>query len=518
MKLPNNEKELFEILMTNQKIRREICRQSHYWFFHIYFSHYVKYKTAPFHREMFETTEKDNWKMSAIVAFRGSAKSTIISMSYPIWSIIGRQSKKYVLTIGQTQNQSRQMLKNIKSELENNKLLINDFGPFENKSDWRSNTLVIPKLGARITALSTGESIRGLRHNQYRPDLIICDDIEDLSTVKYRDNRDKTYNWLMGDVIPLGDNDTKIIIVGNLLHEDSLMMRLKDHINETSDMRGTYSEFPLINEDQECLWPDKFPDSKAIKELKLKVADRVTFEREYLLHIVGDGNQVIHRSWIQYYDPDDIPNPTTRPARMVAAGIDLAISEKSTADFTAIVPALVYGYGDEFKIYILPCIVNQRLDFIKTIEKIKEVQQQVHNLGIRTIMRFYSEAVGYQTSLVQQLKVEKVLVEAVTIGSSDKRSRLCLTSPYVETGKVLFPKRGAEILIDQLVNFGVEKHDDLVDAFSLLANKIIETDVPYTRSESHYVPERPHMVIDRFTGEYVDPTVPITAGILDEVF
>lgn len=505
--------------MTDQKVRKELCRQSHYWFFHIYFSHYVKYQTAPFHREIFEVTEKDNWKMSVIVAFRGSAKSTIVSLSDPIWSILGRQSKKYVLIIGQTQNQSRQMLKNIKSELEDNNLLLNDFGPFENKSDWRSNTLVIPKLGARITALSTGESIRGLRHHQYRPDLIICDDIEDLSTVKFRESREKTYSWLMGDVIPLGDNDTKIIIVGNLLHEDSLMMKLKDHIEEIGDMRGTYHEFPLVNEEQKCLWPDKFPTIQDIKELKLKVADRVTFEREYLLHIIGDGNQVIHRNWIQYYDLEDIPNPTVRPARMLTVGIDLAISEKSTADFTAIVPALVYGYGEEFKIYILPLIVNQRLDFIKTIEKIKEVQQQILKLHPRGIVKFFSEAVGYQLSLVQQLKVERVFVEAVNIGNSDKRSRLCFTSPYVETGKILFPRKGAEMLIDQLVNFGVEKHDDLVDAFSLMINKIIETDVPYTRSASDdYVPERPHLIFDPLTGEYIDPTLPITAGILNEVF
>jgi len=431
--------------------------------------------------------------------------------------MVGRQNKKYELLVGQTQNLSRQMLKNLKSELETNELLIKDFGPFDNHSDWRSSTLVIPKFGTRITATSAGESIRGLRHIQYRPDLIICDDIEDLSTVKFRENRDKIYNWLMGEVIPIGDIDTKIIIVGNLLHEDSLMMRLKDHIDEIGDMRGTYHEFPLMDDNGICLWPDKFPTSNEIAQLRSKVPDRVTFEREYLLHIIADGNQVIHRDWIQYYDLDDIPNPKTLPARLLTAGIDLAISEKSTADFTAIVPALVYGYGEELKIYILPFIVNKRLDFIKTIEKIKEVQQKIMTLHPIGMVKFFSEAVGYQTSLVQQLKVEKVLTEAVNIGNSDKRSRLCLTSPYIESGKVLFPEHGAELLIDQLVNFGVEKHDDLADAFSLVINKIIETDQAYTRSNESYKPLPSNWGYD-FLGEYRDLSKPITAGLWNEKF
>jgi len=38
----------------------------------------------------------------------------------------------------------------------------------------------------------------------------------------------------------------------------------------------------------------------------------------------------------------------------------------------------------------------------------------------------------------------------------------------IRSGKVLFPKKGTEDLIQQLVYFGVEKHDDLVDAFTMV--------------------------------------------------
>ncbi len=38
---------------------------------------------------------------------------------------------------------------------------------------------------------------------------------------------------------------------------------------------------------------------------------------------------------------------------------------------------------------------------------------------------------------------------------------------------IKFPRHGCEQLIEQLVGFGVEKHDDLADAFSLLINSTL---------------------------------------------
>ena len=37
---------------------------------------------------------------------------------------------------------------------------------------------------------------------------------------------------------------------------------------------------------------------------------------------------------------------------------------------------------------------------------------------------------------------------------------------YIKTGKIVFNIKGCEDLITQLVGFGVEKHDDLVDALT----------------------------------------------------
>ena len=70
------------------------------------------------------------------------------------------------------------MLKNLRTELENNHLLRHDLGPFrEEEDEWRNTSLVISNYEARIMAVSVDQSVRGIRHKQHRPDLIICDDI-----------------------------------------------------------------------------------------------------------------------------------------------------------------------------------------------------------------------------------------------------------------------------------------------------------------------------------------------------
>ena len=55
----------------------------------------------------------------------------------------------------------------------------------------------------------------------------------------------------------------------------------------------------------------------------------------------------------------------------------------------------------------------------------------------------------------------------------DKRSRLCTTHHYIKTGRVLFPKKGCERIIQEVMGFGVEKHDDLVDALTIAVNAIM---------------------------------------------
>jgi hypothetical protein len=48
----------------------------------------------------------------------------------------------------------------------------------------------------------------------------------------------------------------------------------------------------------------------------------------------------------------------------------------------------------------------------------------------------------------------------------DKRARLRVAARYIKTGVVRFPRKGCERLMNKLLGFGAEKHDNAVDALA----------------------------------------------------
>lgn len=461
-------KDFIQKMMKDRIIRTSITKDSFLYFFHFYYAHYVQYPTADFQKEIIHYLESSPNKNLYVCAFRGSGKSTMITTAYPIWAILGKQQKKFVMIFTQTKIQAKQHMMNIRTELEGNKVLMSDLGPFQEESDeWGSYSLVFKKHGARITVASTEQSIRGIRHNQHRPDLFICDDVEDVQSTKTREGRNKTYNWLRGEIIPAGDRNTRLIIVGNLLHEDSLLMRIKAEV-KNEETSGVFKLYPLIDDNGNCLWSGKYPDQEALNEEKKKVANENAWQREYLLRIIPDDDQVIYPEWIQYYD--ELPGEKHKGYRGTYAGVDLAISAKDTADETAIVFAHIYSRRDKMKIYILPNPIAKKINFPEQVDLMKDIRNTL--LQKRTDDLFV-ESVAYQEALPQMLEHQGVKATAIK-PKGDKRTRLALTSTAIKSGKIRFPKKGCEKLIEQLVGFGVEKHDDLADAFSLLINATMD--------------------------------------------
>ncbi len=465
--------EILKQILKDRKVMIAITQRSFFYFFYIYFGRYIKCPIAPFHFEMFGIAQNEKVKRAGVMTFRNSAKSTILNTAYSLWAIMGTPQKKHVVIASQTQQRSKDHLMNIRKEIEGNQLLSENLGPFSVGEDrWGATTLIIPAYKARISAISVEEGIRGLKEGPNRPDLIIADDIEDSNSVKTREMRDKTFNWFTGELIPLGETDTKVIVLGNFLYQDSVLFRLGEMIKE-GKMKGVFLHVPLVDKNNKIAWPGKFPSLEAVEELRQSVGNEITWQRDFLLRAIPDDFQIVHPEHIHYYD--GLPSQERGNGyKYTWTAVDPAISEKSSADFTAMVSAQIHGSEENLKIYILPNPINKRMDFPTAVEQIKRISKI---LGKGRPTKVFIESNAFQDSLAQQLKYQNYLVESVKT-SGDKKERLNLVSPLIENGTILFPRKGAEELIEQLVNFGIEKHDDLVDAFTMLVFKTLENNRP----------------------------------------
>jgi len=457
---------LIDAIRHSRTLRQKLARKSHALFFLLYFSEYITSPTADFQREMFKLTEDKNKDPCIISAFRSSAKSTIFSTSLPIWKIISGQSH-FVVIASQTQHQSRQHMSNIKKPLETNRLLMNDIGPFNTENtEWGfTSGLIFDQYDAKLMVVSTEQSIRGLRYKQYRPDLIILDDIEDLNSTRTKEARDKIFNWFSSEILPLGTPETKIFVLGNFLHENSLVGKLMTQINAGS-RTGVARKYPLIDDQGVCLWPGRFPTPESIQNFKKKIGDEMAWNREYLLKIIAREDQIVKPEDIQYYDK--LPDAYHRARN--GHGVDLAISEKETADCTAIVSGQVYYVNGEGKIFILPNPVNDRLTFHKTLGKVLDIHE---NPEFGPWHTYFVEDVAYQKAAIQEMERYGLDVKAMR-PLGDKAARLQVAANYIKNGTVLFPRTGCETLINQIVDFGVESKDDLADATAYVILGLVE--------------------------------------------
>ena len=329
---------LVDAIRKTSVLRRKLAKASHAFFFLMYLPKYMRHGTAAFQREIFKLTEDEKIKLCVISAFRGSAKSTICTVSGCLWQIVSGRAH-FVVIISQTLPQVRHHLASIATVIESNPRLRDDLGQFTTEDDEKGAfSMTFKKYNAKIIAVSVGQNIRGIHYNEYRPDYIVLDDVEDTNSVKTKEGRDKTYEWFESDVMPVGEEKTRIFLLGTPLHEDSLLMQLIKQISE-GRRDGVVRTYPFLDDEGKALWPERYPTMEDIERMRRTIVNDVFWEREYMLRIVRGDDQIFRREWIQYYD--DLPNkndPKTE-FRMSVIAVDPASKTGGAHDYTAMVGA-----------------------------------------------------------------------------------------------------------------------------------------------------------------------------------
>lgn len=182
--------------------------------------------TPAFHREVWELYASDTPAAEAI-APRDHAKSTGFTTVYTLAEVLFRRSD-YVILVGSTEDGSAEQLGNIVEELTENDDIIREFGI--KKFLRTSNTDVICEMNDghrfRIIAKGAEQRIRGRLWKGKRPNLLVCDDMEDDEQVENADRRSKFRRWFFRAAKQALSKSGRIRVHGTILHDDSLLNRL----------------------------------------------------------------------------------------------------------------------------------------------------------------------------------------------------------------------------------------------------------------------------------------------------
>lgn len=243
------------------------------------FAHRHKDETPAFHKEMCELLYDPHPRV-AEMAFRGAAKSTWLE-EYVLLSALFRESV-FPLIIGPKWESACERLAPIRNELETNESIIELFGD-QKASPWSMDELGMAN-GVKIQAIGAGQSMRGKKHNDERPDLAAIDDLEDEENINTEESRRKVDRWLTGTLLPaLHPTKGKVRFIGTAIHPKSLI------IKKCNDPKWKSKIFPIINIDLETgeeksAWPSRFPLDwiKELRQSYINSGNFIEFEQEYM--------------------------------------------------------------------------------------------------------------------------------------------------------------------------------------------------------------------------------------------
>jgi len=194
-----------------------------------FLGHYLTLSPSPLHRWLSEELGILPWRrgtMLNVLAPRGAAKSTWLSLALPLWCAV-EGMEPYIVLTADTTDQAGKYLDAVRAELEGNEDLCKAYphsagvGPV-----WRGDRLRLPN-GALFEALGTGMKIRGRRNRSERPSLIICDDPQNTEHMISALQRERSWEWLVKDVLNAGTPETNIVVAGTALHRECIVCRLQ---------------------------------------------------------------------------------------------------------------------------------------------------------------------------------------------------------------------------------------------------------------------------------------------------
>lgn len=474
---------------AGQKQRVTDCQGRLFPFLETYLPHFLPDRQySLFHQAFAQKAERilgpqghrDLGQKLVFAAPRGNGKTSLVK-ALVLQAVVYR-AKNFVVLVSDTLEQSAEILEAVKLELEANPRLRCDFP--QATGEGRSWTLgqVITQNGVKIKAFGTAKKIRGASHGVFRPDLILVDDLENDEAVRSLEHRNKIDAWFWKSLVPLGppDQSHDILVVGTLLHYDSILARLLKHpgfgagrfraIEAWPHRMDLWERFETLywsqgkeaalefyrcqatdmKEGARLLWPQV----QNLLGLMLKwTENRAAFFSEQQNEPIDESERIFKT--FHYYKE--------LPSDLVFFGaIDPSMGKENRgSDPSALV---VLGRSGQGKFYVAEAVIK-RLSPEASIQEVIRLQQTYR------CHRWVVEVVQFQEFFKNELvrRSAELGVPIPTEGvrpNRDKGLRIESIQPHVHNGLILFhPTQGQ--LLDQLTYFPKADHDDGPDALQM---------------------------------------------------
>ncbi len=258
--------------------------------------------------------------------------------------------------------------------------------------------------------------------------------------------REKNHGWFTSVAMTRVEPRGSVIVVHTRWHEDDLIGRL------AGEADWEYVNLPAIAPDGAALWPSRWP----VEELTKK--RRAVGEHDWYSLFQGDPRP---RGGRLFGDPARFEVASSLAGWRIVIGVDPAASEKTHADYTAIVVLAVFGAAEQ--------IVVRVLEVVRVQQEIPAMCDRLVALQARWSAPLIIEAAGVGKAVPQMLRRIQPRLSIVEVQPrGDKFVRAQPLAAAWAQGRVLVPLSAPWLgdYLHELQGFtGIgDRHDDQVDA------------------------------------------------------
>ena len=502
-----------EELMGEHGLRKELAAFDMSYFGRAYLPHYFIRKSPHFHEELDGIWSRGVMKgrnplkeakvisrlkgsRQVVAAPRGHAKSTNFTFKDSLHAILYAY-KHYILILSDSSEQAEGFLDDIKTELEDNGNIIMDFGSLKGEKAWRTG-VILTKTDIKAEAIGSGKKVRGRRHRNWRPDLIVLDDIENDENVNTPEQRRKLKNWFDKAVSKAGDTYTDIMYIGTILHYDSLLNNVLQNpryktrkyravISDAANTKlweeweGIYTNlfnenheedaraFYEANEEEmllgaEVLWEEKL---SYYDLMEIKVSEgTASFNSELQNDPIDPESATFNPEWFDYYEPEIID--FSSPEFIFVAANDPSLGKNKKSDTSSIINLALStktGY-----MYVADASVERRKPDV-IIDDVFEMNRRLKRDYKKGFYKFGVEVVQFQYFFKEVMAAksaeegEYIPIEEIQ-STVNKVLRIESLQPVIKNKYLKF-NREHKTLLKQLQEFPMGKNDDAPDGLQM---------------------------------------------------
>jgi hypothetical protein len=344
-----------------------------------YFPQYAEAEFAPFHKRFMKVVIKNDTLYITRAWAREHAKSVVAGLFLPIYLMCTKRLFNMLL-VSHSADQAEELLMPIMIQLESNPRLIADYGKFKSWRGWEVGRFVTSN-NCSFRAIGSGQSPRGTRNAEKRPDFVLIDDIDTDEERRNQSRIDKKWEWIEKALYPAMSisGSKRFVVVGNIIAKESIIVK-------AARMSDDFEQINILDKNGQPSWKERY--TLQMVNYMLSKISYAAGQSEYFNNPITVGSVFKDMTWGKV--------PSLDKFKYLVSYTDPSYKSGAKNDFKATI--LVGEYQGNFY------VIRARLEQTTTATMIDWHYDFQDYVGQKSVIYFFMEQVFLQDIFLKEFQ------------------------------------------------------------------------------------------------------------------